>query len=54
MNVLILLIPIALAIGIAFVVAFIWATSSGQYDDLETPPVRILLDDTETDSQKSN
>jgi len=27
------------------VVAFVWATRRGQLDDLETPPLRMLLDD---------
>ncbi|MFP4598204.1 MAG: cbb3-type cytochrome oxidase assembly protein CcoS [Persicimonas sp.] len=27
--------------------AFWWATRSGQFDDLETPAVRILLDEDE-------
>ena len=47
MNILILMIPMALMLGIGFVSAFLWATSKGQFDDLETPAYRILLDDTE-------
>ncbi|MEZ4229375.1 MAG: cbb3-type cytochrome oxidase assembly protein CcoS [Polyangiaceae bacterium] len=45
MSVLYLLIPLAILFGIAFVAAFIWATRRGQFDDLDTPPVRILFDD---------
>ena len=37
--------PIALLLAIAGVVAFIWATKSGQMDDLETPGQRVLFDD---------
>jgi cbb3-type cytochrome oxidase maturation protein len=37
--------PVALLLAIAGVVAFIWATKSGQMDDLETPGQRILFDD---------
>jgi cbb3-type cytochrome oxidase maturation protein len=40
--------PIALLLAIAGVVAFIWATKSGQMDDLETPGHRVLFDDEET------
>jgi len=29
----------------AAVMAFLWVVRSGQLDDLETPPIRILLDD---------
>lgn len=42
MMILILMIPMALALGIGFVVAFMWASSKGQFDDLETPALRIL------------
>lgn len=44
MNILVLMIPMALLLGIGFVTAFLWATSKGQFDDLETPAHRILLD----------
>ena len=37
--------PVALLLAIAGVVAFIWATRSGQMDDLETPGQRVLFDD---------
>jgi len=37
--------PVALLLAIAGVVAFIWATKSGQMDDLETPGQRVLFDD---------
>lgn len=47
MNILTLMIPMALLLGVGFVVAFFWATSKGQFDDLETPAHRILNDDNE-------
>jgi cbb3-type cytochrome oxidase maturation protein len=47
MNIMILMIPMALLLGIGFVVSFFWATSEGQFDDLETPAHRILKDDNE-------
>ncbi len=43
MNVLFFMVPIAILMGVAFLSAFIWSTMQGQYDDLETPPKRILL-----------
>ncbi len=44
-NVLFLLIPISLVImGIAIWV-FLWAIRSGQFEDLEGPAHRILMDD---------
>ncbi|MFS4457712.1 cbb3-type cytochrome oxidase assembly protein CcoS [Bdellovibrio sp. HCB2-146] len=45
MNILSLMIPMALLLGIGFVGAFLWATSKGQFDDLETPAHRILHDE---------
>ncbi len=44
MEVLIILLPLALGLGALFVVGFIWSTRSGQYDDIETPHLRMLLD----------
>jgi len=45
MNIVLLLLPASLCLALIFVVAFIWATRKGQYDDLDTPPEKILLDD---------
>ena len=45
MSVLYLLIIAALMIAIGFLIAFIWAVKSGQFDDTHTPSMRILLDD---------
>ena len=45
MSILYLLIPLALVlVGIA-IWAFIWAVRSGQFEDLEGPAHRILMDD---------
>jgi cbb3-type cytochrome oxidase maturation protein len=45
MNVLIWLIPVALFMGFLGLVAFLWALSSGQYDDPDGAAARILHDD---------
>ncbi len=39
------LIPLALVLLGAAIWAFFWAVRSGQFDDLDTPAVQILLDD---------
>lgn len=45
MNILLVLIPISLLLlGIA-IAAFVWAVKRGQYDDLDTPALDILIDD---------
>ena len=45
MEVIIVLLPLALLLGAFFIFAFIWSARKGQYDDLETPRFRMLLDD---------
>lgn len=45
MDILYLLIPLAVIIMIVAVAAFMWAVRSGQYEDLEGPAHRILMDD---------
>ena len=45
MDILYLLIPLAVIIMIIAVAAFMWAIKSGQYEDLEGPAHRILMDD---------
>ncbi len=47
MSTLYIVLPIALVIAAAAVIAFIWAARSGQFDDLETPASRVLFDDEE-------
>lgn len=45
MDILILLIPIALGLGLLALAAFMWALRSGQFDDPEGASNRILFDD---------
>lgn len=45
MSIIFLLIPLGLILLGAAVVAFFWAVRKGQFDDLESPGWRILLDD---------
>lgn len=45
MEALYMLIPIAIGVMVVVVIAFIYTVRSGQYDDLEGPAYRILLDD---------
>ena len=39
------LLPLALIFAAAALGVFLWAALSGQYDDVQTPAVRILHDD---------
>ena len=44
MNAVLFLLPIAVLLGAVFVVLFVIAARSGQFDDLDDPPERILHD----------
>lgn len=48
MSVILILIPVSVLVAAAFLAAFIWAVSSGQYDDTTTPSMRMLTDDAPT------
>ena len=45
MSILYVLIPLGLLLLGLAVAAFFWAVSSGQFDDLESPAVKIIMDD---------
>ena len=45
MLIIYILLPIALLLGLGFLTAFIRSSASGQYDDLDTPAHRILIED---------
>ena len=45
MSVLYIMVPMALFLAVAALIAFFWSVRDGQYDDLESPAHRILFDD---------
>jgi cbb3-type cytochrome oxidase maturation protein len=51
MEILIILVPLALALGLAGLLAFLWSLKSGQYDDLEGAAWRAIADDDEPPAQ---
>jgi cbb3-type cytochrome oxidase maturation protein len=54
MSVLFIALPVALIIATLAVILFVIQVRSGQYDDLDTPPRRMLFDDDEvSQSDKS-
>jgi cbb3-type cytochrome oxidase maturation protein len=52
MSVLYLVVPVALVLVGAAVAAFAWAARRGQFDDLTTPAMRALQDDSEKTPDK--
>ncbi|PKO97862.1 MAG: cbb3-type cytochrome oxidase assembly protein CcoS [Bacteroidetes bacterium HGW-Bacteroidetes-9] len=54
MSVIVVLIGFSILVAAGFLLAFLWAVRSGQYDDDVSPSVRILFDnksDKSTDSE---
>lgn len=45
MSVIYILIVVSISVAVVFLIAFIKAVRSGQYDDDYTPSVRMLFDD---------
>jgi len=44
-DILLILIPLALTLGLLGLAGFLWALRSGQFDDLDGAAQRILFDD---------
>ncbi len=45
MNIIFIMIPMAIVLIAVAVAFFFWATNNKQFDDLDSPAYRILLDD---------
>jgi cbb3-type cytochrome oxidase maturation protein len=45
MEVVFILLPLALIVAGLMLTLFVWAVRDGQFDDLETPPLRLLVAD---------
>ena len=52
MQIILLLIIVSLIIAGGFLVVFLWAVRSGQYDDSETPALKVLIEDDMLTHQK--
>lgn len=52
MSVIIVLIIISLIVAVFFLLVFVWAVRTGQFDDTVSPSIRILFEDKK--SVKSN
>ena len=52
MEVITILLPLAILLALFFVCGFIWMTRKGQYDDLETPAMRMLIDEKKINTSK--
>jgi len=45
MEVMIILVPLALGLGLLGLLGFLWSLKSGQFDDLEGAAWRAIMDD---------
>ena len=45
MSVMFVLILASLLVALGFLIAFLWAVRSGQFEDKFTPSIRMLVDD---------
>jgi cbb3-type cytochrome oxidase maturation protein len=53
-EILYLLIPLSVALVLAIGAVFWWALNSGQFEDLEGPAHRILMDDDDRSEQQAS
>ncbi|AFN74749.1 cbb3-type cytochrome c oxidase maturation protein CcoS [Melioribacter roseus P3M-2] len=53
MSVIIVLVIASLLVAGGFLIAYLWAVRSGQYDDTQTPAFRILFEDKKANSTES-
>ncbi|AEA45103.1 cbb3-type cytochrome oxidase assembly protein CcoS [Fluviicola taffensis] len=56
MGMIYIMLIVSLCLAVFFLVIFLWATKTGQYDDDYSPSVRILFEDelTTNDANKNN
>ena len=52
MTVIVFLIILGILVAGGFLVGFIWAVKSGQYDDMYSPSVRVLFDEKKPEKKK--
>jgi len=45
MSAIFLMLPVSLLLALIFLIAYVWSVRSGQYEDTQTPSLRVLSDD---------
>lgn len=51
MGVMPLLVICSIGVAGGFLLAFLWATRNGQYDDMQTPSVKMLFEEKQPNSR---
>ena len=52
MSVIVVLIGFSILVAVGFLIAFLWAVRSGQYDDDVSPSIRMLFDNELEDEEE--
>ena len=52
MAIVFILLPISISIGLIFLIGYIWSVYTKQYDDLNTPAIRILSEESFENKEK--
>lgn len=52
MSVVVVLIGFSIVVAVGFLIAFLWAVRSGQYDDDVSPSIRMLFDNEVEDEEE--
>ncbi len=52
MSVIVVLIGFSILVAVGFLIAFLWAVRSGQYDDDVSPSIRMLFDNEVEDEEE--
>lgn len=50
MDIVYVLLPLSLILALGALGAYLWSVKSGQFNDVDTPQVRMLFDDEEENS----
>ena len=45
MEIIYVLLPVSVFLGLIALVAYLWAVKQGQFDDLDTPAMRAIFED---------
>lgn len=54
MGIIFLLIAVSSVVAVFFLIAFIYSVKTGQFDDIDTPARRMLLDDFKPTDKKND
>jgi cbb3-type cytochrome oxidase maturation protein len=54
MSIIVFLIIAGGIVASGFLGAFIWAVRSGQFDDTATPPLRVVVDESDDSSSRTH